>query len=47
MKIKVVQKEGDRDKDNWSIKEYAFTIPDNPMSDWVQMIIEIDEDNDR
>lgn len=43
MKIKVIQKVGDRDKNYWSIKDYAFTIPANPMSDRVQLVIEIDE----
>ena len=43
MKIKVIQKVGDRDKANWSIKDYAFTIPANPMSDRVQMIVELYE----
>ena len=43
MRIKVVQRVGDRDKERWSIKEYAFTIPANPMSDRVQMIVMIYE----
>ena len=39
MRISVIQKVGDRDKEMWSIKDYAFTIPANPMSDRVQMIV--------
>lgn len=41
--MKMIQKVGDRDKDNWSVKEIAFTIPANPMSDRIQMVVEIDE----
>lgn len=37
---KMIQKVGDRDKDQWSIKDIAFTIPANPMSDRVQMVLE-------
>ena len=37
----MLQKVGDRDKDNYSIKKYAFTIPSNPMSDRIQKVIEI------
>ena len=40
---RIIQKVGDRDKSEWSIKDYAFTIPSNPMSDRVQMVIEIYE----
>lgn len=40
---KMIQKVGDRDKSEWSIKDFAFTIPSNPMSDRVQMVIEIYE----
>lgn len=43
-RIKVIQRVGDRDKGYWSIKEYAFTIPANPMSDRVQMIVELYEE---
>ena len=39
MKIKVIQRIGDRDKILWSIKDICFTIPSNPMSDRVQMIV--------
>lgn len=39
MKIKVIQRVGDRDKELWSVKDYAFTIPANPMSDRVQLIV--------
>lgn len=44
MMIKVIQRVGDRDKEMWSVKEYAFTVPANPMSDRVQMIVELYED---
>ena len=40
-KCKMIQRVGDRDKVAWSIKDYAFTIPSNPMSDRIQMVIEI------
>lgn len=39
----MIQRVGDRDKVAWSIKPYAFTIPTNPMSDRVQMVIEYEE----
>lgn len=42
--IKVIQRVGDRDKVAYSIKDIAFTVPANPMSDRVQMIIEIYDD---
>lgn len=42
----MIQKVGDRDKAQWSIKEIAFTIPANPMSDRVQMVIEYEERSD-
>lgn len=41
LKYKIVQRVGDRDKEAWSIKDFAFTIPCNPMSDRIQMVIEI------
>ena len=37
----IVQRVGDRDKVAYSQKPYAFTIPSNPMSDRVQMVIEL------
>lgn len=40
-RYKVIQKVGDRDKEMWSVKDYAFTVPSNPMSDRIQMVIEI------
>lgn len=40
---KMIQRVGDRDKVEWSVKDYAFTIPANPMSDRVQMVIELYE----
>lgn len=36
---KMIQRVGDRDKESWSIKDIAFTIPANPMSDRVQMVL--------
>lgn len=44
MRIKVIQRVGDRDKELWSIKDYAFTIPANPMSDRVQMVLYVYDD---
>ena len=44
MRIKVIQRVGDRDKELWSIKDYAFTIPANPMSDRVQLILYVYDD---
>lgn len=41
----MIEKVGDRDKNSYSIKEYAFTINANPMSDRVQMVMEIYEDS--
>ena len=41
--IKMIQRVGDRDKVSWSIKDIAFTIPANPMSDRVQMVLEYEE----
>jgi hypothetical protein len=38
----MVQRVGDRDKVAYSIKPYAFTIPANPMSDRVQLVLEIE-----
>lgn len=35
----MMQRVGDRDKVCWSVKDIAFTIPANPMSDRVQMVI--------
>jgi len=47
MKRMMIQRVGDRDKVAWSIKDFAFTIASNPMSDRVQLVIEINEDNNR
>lgn len=38
----MINRVGDRDKVAWSIKPYAFTIPANPMSDRVQLVLEIE-----
>lgn len=43
--MKVIQKVGDRDKEQWSIKDIAFTIPANPMSDRIQLIITNETDD--
>ena len=45
MRVKMIQRVGDRDKECWSVKDYAFTVPANPMSDRVQMVVEIYEDD--
>lgn len=42
-KISVIQLVGDRDNPSISMKDYAFTIPANPMSDRGQMILEVVE----
>lgn len=36
----MIQRVGDRDKTAWSIKDYAFSVVSNPMSDRVQMVLE-------
>ena len=38
---------GDRDKILWSIKEIAFTIPSNPMSDRIQYLIYVENPEKR
>lgn len=44
--VMMIQRVGDRDKESWSVKGYAFTVPANPMSDRIQMVVEIyDEDS--
>ncbi len=30
---KMVQRVGDRGRDRWSVRDYAFTVASNPMSD--------------
>lgn len=45
MKWKMIQRVGDRDKVAWSVKDFAFTIASNPMSDRVQLVIEIYEED--
>ena len=47
MKVKMMQRVGDRDKVSWSVKDLAFTIPANPMSDRIQFVVEIYEDSVR
>ena len=45
MRMKMMQRVGDRDKVSWSVKDLAFTIPANPMSDRIQFVVEIYEDS--
>lgn len=40
---KMIQRVGDRDKESWSIRDIAFTIPANPMSDRIQLVIYAEE----
>jgi len=42
----MIERVGDRDKAEWSIKPYAFTIAANPMSDRVQLVLEAYETKD-
>ena len=44
--MKMIQRVGDRDKEGWRVKDYAFTIPANPMSDRIQMVLEIYEEEE-
>ena len=46
MTYKMIQKVGDRDNPSLSIKEIAFTINANPMSDRLQKVIEVYEEHD-
>ena len=39
----MMQKVGDRDKPTTSVKEIAFCVNANPMSDRMQMVVEIYE----
>lgn len=41
----VIQRVGDRDKVAWSVKDIAFTIAANPMSDRGQLVIEVYEED--
>ena len=43
---KMIQKVGDRDNPSLSIKDIAFTINANPMSDRLQKVIEVYEKDD-
>ena len=43
--IKVIQKVGDRDNPSISIKDYAFCLNANPMSDRQQFVVLYDEPN--
>ena len=49
MKYRMMQKVGDRDRATISIKDYAFCVNANPMSDRQQLVVEIDgmEDDSR
>ena len=46
MIYKMIQKVGDRDNPSLSIKDVAFTINANPMSDRLQKVIEVYKEND-
>ena len=46
MTYKMIQKVGDRNNPSLSIKDIAFTINANPMSDRLQKVIEIYEGED-
>ena len=46
MTYKMIQKVGDRDNPSLSIKDIAFTINANPMSDRLQKVIEVYEEHD-
>jgi len=37
----MIEKAGDRNNSRFVVRDYAFTIPANPMSDRLQMVIEI------
>lgn len=37
---KIIQKYGDRGTNNYSVRNYAHTIPSNPMSDRCQLLVE-------
>lgn len=41
----VIQRVGDRDKVAWSIKDIAFTIASNPMSDRMQLVLVVYEED--
>lgn len=43
MNKKAIQKVGDRDKPTISIKDYAFCVNANPMSDRQQFVVEYDD----
>ena len=46
IEYKIIQKVGDRDSPSLSVKDIAFTISANPMSDRTQKVIEIYEGED-
>ena len=43
-KYKIMQKVGDRDNPSISIKDVAFCVNANPMSDRQQIVVEVDEE---
>ena len=47
MILKIMQKVGDRDKPSISVKDYAFCVNANPMSDRQQLVLEIEENVDK
>lgn len=42
-RYKIIQKVGDRDKPTLSIKDHAFCVNANPMSDRQQLVVEIED----
>jgi hypothetical protein len=42
-RFRIFELVGDRGNDHISVRDYAFTIAANPMSDRLQKVIEIDE----
>jgi len=45
MAKKMIQKVGDRGNPTISIKDYAFCVNANPMSDRQQFVVEYEENN--
>lgn len=41
----MMQKVGDRDNPSLSIKDYAFCVPANPMSDRQQLVVEYEDEH--
>lgn len=45
-RYKIGQQVGDRGRSYWSFKNYAFTVPANPMSDRMQLVFQYEEITD-